>query len=132
MDEQPQDKRGRGRPAGQGVVARLRRELLEDGKLGKLVDKTYDLAMAGDVSAIRILLDRVIPALRVQAAPVQFDLPAGTPTEQARALLTAAAAGELPPDVAAELIAACGRLVAIEQGDELRKRLDALDGGDLV
>ena len=125
-------KRKMGRPLGAGPVSRLRRELLADGKLDKLVAKTFQLAMAGDVSAIRILLDRAIPSLRPQAAPVVFALAPGTPTEQARALLAAAAAGELPVDMASELITACARLVAIEQGDEFRKRLDALDHGDLA
>ena len=125
-------KRKMGRPPGAGPVAALRRELLTDGKLDKLVAKTFTLAMGGNISAIRILLDRVIAPLRSQAAPVTFALPLGTPTEQARALLAAAAAGELPVDLASELITACARLVAIEQNDEFKKRLDALDNGDLA
>ena len=121
-----------GRPPGVGPVARLRKELLTDGKLDKLVQKTYELAMAGDVAAIRILLDRAIPPLRAQAAPVQFEMTNGTLTAQAKALLAAAAAGELSPDVASELISALARVVQIDQGDELRRRIDALDGGDVT
>lgn len=121
-----------GRPPGVGAVARLRKELLADGKLDKLVAKTYELAMAGDPAAIRILLDRVIPPLRAQAAPVQFALTGDTLTAQAKALVAAAAAGELPPDVASELISALARVVQIDQGDQMLRRLDALDGGDLT
>lgn len=132
MSTEPDGKRPPGRPFGTGPVATLRRQLLKDGQLDKLVTKTYDLAMDGDVAAIRILLERVIPALRTQAAPVALALPAGTLTEQARALLTAAAAGELPADIASELIRAAAGVVAIEQGDELRRRLDAIEHGDLA
>jgi len=132
MTQQTSPTKTRGRPHGAGPVARLRKELLADGKLDKLLVKTYELAMAGDVAAVRILLDRVIPPLRAQAAPVQFALTGNTLTAQAKALLAAAAAGELPPDVASELISALARVVQIDQGDELRRRLDALDGGDLT
>lgn len=132
MSEASGDKRKPGRPVGDGPVARLRRELLKDGQLDKLVKKTYDLAMAGDVAAIRILLDRVVPALRTQAAPVALTLPAGTLSDQARALLTATAAGELAPDIASELIRAVAAVVSVEQGDEVKRRLDAIEHGDLA
>ena len=126
------EKRKPGRPIGAGPVARLRQELLKDGQLDRLIQKTYRLAMDGDVAAIRILLDRVIPALRTQAAPVSLTLPASSLTDQARALLNAAAAGDLPADIAAELIRAVAGVVAVEQGDDLRRRLDALEHGDLA
>ena len=122
-----------GRPQGAGVVARLRRQLLGEGKVTQLVDKAFELAMAGDVTAMRLLLDRVLPALRTQAAPVHVELdPAATLTARAEALLMAAAAGELPSCAASELIRALASVSAIEQGDELRKRLDALEFGDLA
>lgn len=127
MSEAEDAQRKRGRPLGSGPVARLRRELLQDGQLDKLVKKTYTMAMAGDVAAIRILLDRVVPALRAQLAPIALDLPPGTLTDHARALLTAAACGQLPADVASELIRAVAAVVAVEQNDELRRRLDALE-----
>lgn len=125
-------KRPNGRPVGSGPVARLRRELLTDGKLDALVLKTYELAMAGDVAAIRILLDRVVPALRSQAALVSIALPTGSLTDQAKALLRAVADGGISSDQGAELIAAIGRVVQVEQGDELRRRLDAIEHGDLA
>lgn len=126
------EKRKRGPPVGTGPVARLRQELLKDGQLDRLIQKTYRLAMDGDVAAIRILLERVIPALRTQAAPVSLTLPVGTLTEKAHAMLQAAAAGELPADVAAQLIQAAAAVVGVEQGDDLRRRLDALEHGDLA
>ena len=132
MTETEDAQRKRGRPLGAGPVARLRLLLLKDGQLDKLVAKTYTMALAGDVAAIRILLERVVPALRMQSAPVMIDLPAGTLTEQARALLTAAASGQLPADVASELIRAVAAVVSVEQGDEVKRRLDAIEHGDLA
>jgi hypothetical protein len=132
--EQTPVKRGRGRPPGtrlDGPVARLRNELLGDAKIDKLVEAVYKRAVAGDAAAARMILDRVFPPLRTQAAPVNVAL-AGTLSEQAKQLISAASEGRLPPDVAAELVAAIGRVVAIEAGDELRARLEALEHGDLA
>ena len=122
-----------GRPVGLGPVATLRREMLAGGKLEDLVEKVYGLALQGDLVAARLILDRAWPALRSQAALVNVPLnPADTLTAKATALLHAAAAGELPSDVASDLIRAVASVSTIEQGDELRKRLDALEFGDLA
>jgi hypothetical protein len=132
--EHPPARRGRGRPPGtrlDGPVARLRKELLGDAKIDKLVAAVYKRALAGDAAAARMILDRCFPPLRAQAAPVNVGL-AGTLSEQARQLIDAASKGQIAPDLAAELVAAIGRVVAIEAGDELRARLDALEMGDLA
>jgi len=115
------------------VVAKLRREMLGEGKVTQLVNKVYELAIAGDMLAARLLLDRVLPSLRAQAAPVHVELDASaTLTAKATALLHAVANGEVASDIAAEMIRSLGGICAIEQGDELRKRLDALEFGDLA
>jgi len=122
-----------GRPQGIGVVAKLRREMLGEGKVTQLVEKVYQLAIAGDMTAARLLLDRVLPALRTQAAPVHVQLdPAATLTAKATALLQAAADGELPSCVASELIRSIAAVTGIEQADELRHRLNQLEYGDMA
>lgn len=121
-----------GRPPGRGPVAELRAQLAQGGRLTQLIDKTFELAMAGDAAAIRILLDRVLPALRTQAAPVHFELAGETPTEQARAMVAAAARGDIPSDVAAEMVGMLAKVALIEQVDEMRHQLDQLRFGDLA
>ena len=109
----------------------LRRALASDGDLTKLVKKVRAQALAGCTISQKMLLDRCIPVLKTQSAPVQVDLPGDSLTEQARALL-AAAAGELPADICAELIRAVAGVVTVGHGDNLRRRLDALEHGDLA
>ena len=53
---------------------------------------------------------------------------ASSPAEAAQALVRAAAAGELAPDVAAELIAALRGCSDIRQADEIERRLAELEG----
>ena len=122
-----------GRPQSVGVVAQLRREMLAGGKLELLVDRVFEAALGGDMTAARLLLDRALPALRTQAAPVHVQLdPAATLTARAEALLMAAAAGDLPADIASELIRSIAAVTGIEQADELRHRMDLLEHGDLA
>jgi len=122
-----------GRSPGSGVVATLRREMLAGGKLEALVDKVYAAALAGDMTAARLLLDRALPALRTQAAPVHVQLdPAASLTARAEALLMAAADGQIPSCTAAELIRSLAAVASIELVDELRHRMDLLEHGDLA
>ena len=122
-----------GRPKGVGVVARLRNEMLGEGKVTQLVEKVYAAALAGDMVAARLLLDRVLPALRTQAAPVHVQLDASASlTARAEALLMAAADGQIPSCAAAELIRSIAAVTGIEQADELRHRLDQIEHGDMA
>jgi hypothetical protein len=122
-----------GRPLGKGAVALARIEFRQEGKLKKLINKLYEQAIGGDVAAARTLLERIAPAYRAHSAPVRVALPpAGSLTDQAKALLLAAASGELSTDQASELITAISRVVTVEQGDEFRRRLDELERGDIA
>lgn len=136
MDEQDTTARKPGRPPGTGVVARLRKEMLDGGKLSDVLAETIELALLrghpAQIAAIRILLDRAIPVVRAQAARIEFKIPEGSLTEQAKAVLALAASGELPIDQASELIAAIGRIVSVEQGDELRRMVDDLQFGGIA
>jgi hypothetical protein len=71
--------------------------------------KAVELAKAGDLAAIRVCLDRMVPPRRDRT--VAFELPkmetAADMVKASAALLEAVASGELTPSEAAEL----GRLV---------------------
>ena len=62
-----------------------------------LVDMLVDRAMAGDVGAARLLLERTIAPLKASEEAATLTLPDGTLTEQGRAVLMAVAAGDLAP-----------------------------------
>lgn len=116
----------RGRPPGVGAVARLRRELFADGGYDELVKRTRELAQQGNPAALRILWERAVPPPRAHAELVRVDLPNGSLTDQAKALLAAATDGRIPADIAAQLIGALASITTIEQGDELRRQVDEL------
>lgn len=92
-----------GRP--KGALNRTTRALQEllDGEGDKLTRKCIDRALAGNLGALRICMDRLIPARR--DAPIEFDLPDITSVADlpnaTNAILKAVATGELTPSEAA-------------------------------
>ena len=115
-----------GRPPGRGPVAELRATLATD--LDKIIDTLRAQALAGDAQAIRIILDRVLPALRPVEMPTTLELPAdGTLAEQARAVVQAAADGDLAPAQAAQIVTALGGVAKIIETTEIVSRIEALE-----
>ncbi len=119
-----------GKPKGARHKVTLAIEALLEGEAEKLTKKAISLAMAGDITALRLCMDRLAPVRRDR--PVTFDLPkietADDLPKATQAIMEAVAAGELTPSEAAEL----GKLVdahakAIEVTD-LHRRLAALEG----
>lgn len=120
-----------GKPKGARHKVTVAIEAILEGEAEALTRKAVELAQAGDMTALRLCLDRLAPVRRDR--PVTFDLPPIESiedlTKATKAILVAVAAGELTPSEAAEL----GRLVdahakAIEVTD-LHRRLEVLEGG---
>lgn len=122
----PGNKASPGRPSGRGPVAEMRVKLATD--LDKIIDTLKAQALAGDAQAIRIILDRVLPALRPVDMPTTLALPVdGTLADQARAVVQAAADGDLAPSQAAQIVTALGGVAKIVEATELVKRIEALE-----
>ena len=94
-----------GRPRGARNTATLAAEALLAGEAAALTRKAIELALAGDVVALRICLDRIYPARKDR--PVAFPLPPITSARDAAdiaaAVAQAVAAGQLTPSEAAEI-----------------------------
>ncbi len=73
---------------------------LLDGEAEALTRKVVELALAGDMAALRLCLERIAPPRR--NAPVAFELPpitgAADAAQAVAAVLAAVAAGDLTPD----------------------------------
>src|SRR5260370_41064183 len=62
-----------GRPLGSRNQATVLMESLLEGQAEQLIQKTIKLAMAGDMNAMRLCLERVIPPRKDR--PIQLSLP---------------------------------------------------------
>ncbi|MFZ2387379.1 MAG: DUF5681 domain-containing protein [Polaromonas sp.] len=115
-----------GRPPGVGEVSKLRAAIGE--RVPELLAAMMTKALEGDVGAARLLLERAIAPLKGVEQAIALELPdGGTLTAKAAAVLSAAAAGELAPGQAAQLIAALGTLAKLHEVDELAARIAALE-----
>ena len=116
----------KGRPAGSGEVAKLRAAIA--GQVPAILESLTAAAIAGDVAASRLILERVLPPLKAAEQTQPLSLPDGTLTDQGRAVLAAVAAGELAPGQGAALLGAIGTLARVAEVDELARRIEALEG----
>lgn len=117
-----------GNPAGRprSESAALRAKLAADGEA--VIAAILTAAKAGDMTACKLVLDRLLPPLKATAAAVHVPLADDqSPLAIARAVLESAAAGNLPPDIAAGLVTAAGTLARVEEIEELRDRIAALE-----
>ena len=117
----------KGRRPGTGEVAKLRTAIAEH--VPTIIERLVAAALQGDVSAARLLLERVCPPLKATEEPARLALPDGTLTEQGRAVLGAVAAGTLGPQQGAALLGAIGTLARVVEVDELERRIAALEAG---
>jgi hypothetical protein len=85
------------------------------------------------VQAARLILERILPPVKPIEQAVALQLPErGTLTVKATAVLSAAAAGDLAPGQAAQLIAALGTLAKICEVDELAARIEKLEAARAI
>lgn len=121
-----------GNPAGKPKGAKDRRtemRALLQPHADKLIQTAVNLALAGDVQALRICIDRIIPPVRedrLQVALPEIADAAGC-TEAQAVIMKAVASGELLPSQGEALAGLVeNRRRAIET-TEIMKRLEALE-----
>lgn len=116
-----------GRPKGAlGIAGKLRAAIQGDAE--QIIQSLITQAKGGDTAAAKLLLDRVCPALKPEAQAVDLEqLATGSLIEKAEAVLAAAGAGELAPDVAAQLVQSVATLAKVAEIDQLQQRLESLE-----
>ena len=115
----------KGRPTGTGEVAKLRAAIA--ASVPAILQSLTSAAIAGDVQAAKVLLERVLPALKPAEQAQAVNIPEGTLTDKGRAVLDAVAAGELAPGQGAALLTAIGTLARVVEVDELTERIKRLE-----
>ncbi|KVO84036.1 hypothetical protein WL78_23970 [Burkholderia ubonensis] len=122
-----------GNPAGKPKGARDKRTALREllqPHAADLVAKAVELAKAGDTTALRICIDRCIPAIKAKDAPVDLPDLTGSLAEQGQAVMRAMAAGRITPDEANAVMQVISAQARIIEVDEFEKRLAVLENKD--
>lgn len=114
-----------GRKPGSTLAGRLREAVGKD--FDDIVQAVIDAAKGGDMAAANLLLSRTCPPVRPVQEPIRLDIPGDTLTEKAGAVLDAVARGDLAPMDAKALLDGLAACAKIEEIDDLRKRIEALE-----
>ncbi|NLD01307.1 MAG: hypothetical protein GX673_11100 [Gammaproteobacteria bacterium] len=115
-----------GRPKGAlGKVTRWREALEPHGD--ELFKVAVEHALDGDMTALKLCLERISPPVKAASDPVEFALHGSTLAEKAESVLEAIAAGIIDVPSGRQLIGAIADLGKILEITELEKRLAQLE-----
>ncbi|TSA06540.1 MAG: hypothetical protein D4R73_11105 [Deltaproteobacteria bacterium] len=119
----------KGRPGGSKHKATLAAQALLDGEAEGLTRKCIELALDGDVVALRLCLERLVPPRK--DGPISIKLPAmrapGDAVKVSGAIIRAVARGNLTPsegEALARMVETHRRTLELE---EIERRLTALE-----
>jgi len=118
-----------GRPKGARHKATVAALAMLDGQAKALTQRAVDLALAGDTTALRLCMERLLPPRK--DAPIVFTLPAmqsaGDAAKAAGAVVVAVAAGDLTPTEGAAIMGLLEAFRKALETSELESRLAALE-----
>jgi Family of unknown function (DUF5681) len=121
-----------GRPPGSRNKATLLIEQLLDDATKDITKKAIELAKAGDSTALRLCMDRIVPARKDRH--IAFKLPKMESPEHAvkaaAAIVEAVAGAELTPSEAAEMMKLVEAYTRILEAEDHEQRLRALEGNN--
>ena len=116
----------KGKPIGAVSKATKLRAIIEQ-HIPDILLALAESAKQGDTAAAKLLMDRVMPALRPQDQPVTLPVNGEDLAKDGRTVLTAVGSGEVAPDVATRLMQGLASLARVIETGELLARIERLE-----
>ncbi len=120
-----------GNPAGKprGIRHKATQAALNllEGESEAITRKAVELALGGDVTALRLCLERIVPALKSVSPQMEISSSSNTLTGQAQDFIAAAANGDISADTASQMISALANVARIEEFENIKHRLESLE-----
>lgn len=116
-----------GRPKGIPDKRTVYREALQD-RATEIVEALVDKALEGDTTALRICVDRIVPALKSVDSPVSIEL-SGSLSAQGQQVLSAIGTGRLAPGEGTALMSTLQAQARLVETDEILERIERLEAG---
>ena len=122
----------KGKPVGAKNKTTIAALTLLQGESEALTRKAVELALEGDIQALRLCLDRITPTLKATSGPVSTVIPSGESlSDQAAAVFEAARTGKILPDEATVLMGLIQSQCKIKELSDMEERLSKLEGNPL-
>lgn len=123
-----------GRPKGSRNRTTLALEALLDGEAEAITRKAVEMALDGDTTAMRLVMDRIMPPRKER--PIMFSMPkletAGDAVKATAALAEAVASGDITPGEAGELSKLVDGFTKAVELHEIQQRLDKLEAAQVA
>jgi hypothetical protein len=119
-----------GNPAGRprGIEdSRTKHRGLFNARAEEIVNRAIEVALQGDVAALRLCVDRIAPPYRESESHIVVNTVGEAPSDLARKVVADMATGRLSPNVADTILTVVARQVKIIEADELAARITALE-----
>jgi len=113
-----------GRPSGTTPRAKFRK--LVEADMPELVATLVQAAKNGDVTALRVILDRTVPALKPTAADLSLKT-TGSITERGESVIRAMLTGQISPDAAKVAIDVLAGQAKLQEHSDVLIRLEQLE-----
>ena len=115
----------KGRVKGKPLLVTELRTAIE-AKSDEIFQAVINAAINGDMSAAKILIDKICPSLKPEAMPINLVFQESLAL-QGNEIIKAIMGGILAPDIGSALIAALSNQAKIVEIDDLTKRIEALE-----
>lgn len=100
-------------------------------KAPEVIEAVLNKAVDGDTAAAKLILDRLIPALRPINAPVSLPrADSDNPSDQAKIIVSHLLSGGLPADLAAQIMQALQSYHQMVVLTDMEKRIAALESSN--
>ena len=94
----------------------------------ELIQKAVEMALGGDTTALKLCLDRLVPALKPTGTALTIDV-AGSLSERGEAVLAAITSGQVDPITGGALIGALTNQAKLKEITDIEERLAELERG---
>ena len=112
-----------GRPKG---AKGKKRQMLESHS-DEILKTLIDLAVEGDPTALRLCVDRLLPRLRAEAAPINVEAASSKIADIGKSIVDAALSGKISPDSARDILSALSDVAKLREVTELEERIKVLE-----
>ena len=111
-----------------GITARGRFRQQVEAALPEIVADLLQQARDGDMQAVKLILDRCVPALKPTSDPVALPSPAGASlADRGMAVLGAATSGKVSADDAGAIMSLLTAQAKLVEQSEVMERLEAIE-----